>query len=74
MKKDFSINLPSKNITSLCFIGNKKNTLLVTSASVDNAKKDLKSYPQPGNTFLIETKFKGHPIQHFDEKNLKMWR
>ena len=74
MKKDFSINLPSKNITSLCFIGDKKNTLLVTSASVDNTKKDLKSYPQPGNTFLIETKFKGHTIQHFDEKNLKMWR
>ena len=41
---------------------------------IPNVKKDLKRYPQPGNTFLIETKFNGHPIQYFDEKNLKMWR
>ena len=70
-KKDFSIQLPAKNITSLCFVGNKKDQLFITSAKVETNKTDLKKYPSCGDTFIIQTNYKGVKINDFDEINIK---
>ena len=52
-------NLPSINLTSLCFGGNNFKDLLVTSATDGMTEKDWQNYPNSGMTFLIKTKEKG---------------
>jgi len=71
LKLDFSIKLPAKNTSSVCFIGPKRDQLLVTTAKVDTSKKDLKKFPLSGDTFILKTNFKGEIIKSFDEKHLK---
>jgi len=52
-------NLPSINLTSLCFGGNNFKDLLVTSATDGMTEKDWQNFPESGMTFLIKTKEKG---------------
>jgi sugar lactone lactonase YvrE len=52
-------NLPSINLTSLCFGGKKFKDLVVTSATDGMEEKDWKNFPESGKTFLIKTKEKG---------------
>ena len=52
-------NLPSINLTSLCFGGKNFKDLLVTSATDGMSEKDWQNYPNSGMTFLIKTKEKG---------------
>ena len=53
------INLPSKNLTSLCFGGENYNDLIVTSATDGMTEKDWIFFPESGKTFLIKTHEKG---------------
>tara|TARA_Y100001970_G_C14247659_1_gene869482 strand:- start:2216 stop:3094 length:879 start_codon:yes stop_codon:yes gene_type:complete len=53
------INLPSKNLTSLCFGGENYNYLIATSATEGITEKDWISYPDSGKTFLIHTEERG---------------
>lgn len=73
-KRDFSIKLPAKNITSLCFAGLKRDYLFITSAKVDTSKKDLLKYPNSGDSFIVKTEFKGISIKDFNEKYIKKLR
>ena len=70
-KKDFSINLPAKNITSLCFAGKKKDLLFITSAKVETNKTDLRKYPNCGDTFIIKTDYKGVMVKNFNDTYVK---
>ena len=47
------INLPAKNLTSLCFGGDNFSNLIVTSATDGMTKKDWLDFPDSGKTFIL---------------------
>lgn len=53
------INLPAKNLTSLCFGGDNFSNLIVTSATDGMTKKDWLDYPESGKTFILYAEEKG---------------
>ena len=59
------INLPSKNLTSLCFGGDHYNDLIVTSATDGMTEKDWNYFPESGKTFVIKTEEHGIEENYF---------
>ena len=59
------IELPASKISCPCFVGDKLDELVVTSASVDT---DLEKEPLAGCTFLLKTGTSGRKPYRFEEE------
>ena len=69
-QKIHSIHLPVSQVTSLCFGGEKLDTLFVTSARRGLSDDALMEEPLAGATFIItDIPFKGNPFTTFQTHN-----
>jgi sugar lactone lactonase YvrE len=55
------IDVPVPQVSSCAFFGEELDHLLITTASENLSKQDLKKYPHSGDTFMIKMKVKGVP-------------
>tara|TARA_X000001036_G_scaffold126355_1_gene119636 strand:- start:6646 stop:7527 length:882 start_codon:yes stop_codon:yes gene_type:complete len=62
------INLPSINLTSLCFGGRALKLLIITSATEGLGLDYLEKFPESGKTFLINTEENGIEENTFSTK------
>lgn len=60
-----AIEVPSSNVTSCCFGGEKMDQLFITTASEGLTKEELKKYPNSGCLFVAEVASKGKVVSGF---------
>ncbi|MDW3210790.1 MAG: SMP-30/gluconolactonase/LRE family protein [Reichenbachiella sp.] len=53
------INVPAHNITSVAFVGEQLDSLIITSARVDMSDEELEKYPLAGSLFVAVPGVKG---------------
>lgn len=64
--KERTIAIPSPNVTSCCFGGERFDTLYVTTARIGLSDAELQQYPLAGGTFAVTgTGVKGVPTHRF---------
>ncbi|WP_422358692.1 SMP-30/gluconolactonase/LRE family protein [Reichenbachiella sp.] len=47
------VNVPAHNITSCAFVGERLDSLIITSARVDMSEEELEKYPLAGSLFVV---------------------
>jgi sugar lactone lactonase YvrE len=57
-----TVNLPAPNTTSVCFVGDRLDLLLITSASEQLSASDLARYPDSGRHFICDVGVSGAPV------------
>jgi sugar lactone lactonase YvrE len=54
-----TINIPAPHVSSVAFVGQELNLLLVTTATKDLSEKQLADFPDSGKLFICEPGVKG---------------
>jgi sugar lactone lactonase YvrE len=57
-----TVEVPSPNTTSVSFVGERLDRLLITSAREQLSDEQLSAYPKAGHLFLCDVEVTGAPV------------